>query len=161
MDQLGIIVGYAKNRVIGKDGTLPWREPQDLKHFKRVTMGHAIVMGRVCYESIGRPLPGRRNVVISRNRDFKAPGCEVAHSLEAALRTAREHDACPFVIGGAKIYDLAMPLATRLEITEIDLEVEGDVWFSPLPADAGWREVHVAKSLDARLTFRTLVRRLG
>ncbi len=154
---LGLIVAYARDRVIGKDGTLPWREPADMRHFKRVTMGHAIVMGRVCYESIGRPLPGRRNIVISRNPAFAAPGCEVYASLELGLAAAHERDACPFVIGGAQIYALVLPRVTRLELTEIDITVEGDVFFPPVDETA-WREVHRKTAADGRLTFRTLVR---
>lgn len=156
---LGIIVAYAAGRVIGKDGTLPWREPEDLKHFRRVTMGHAIVMGRVCYDSIGRALPGRRNLIVTRNRDFQAPGCEVHHDFDSAIAAARASDACPFVIGGAQIYALTLPAATRLEITEIDLEVAGDTWFPEL--DAGWREVHRNAGGGGRLVYRTLVREPG
>lgn len=154
---LGLIVAWARDRVIGKDGTLPWREPADLRHFKRVTMGHALVMGRVCHASIGRALPGRRNIVITRNADYEAPGCEVVHSLEAALDAAYQTDACPFVIGGAQIYALALPRVTRFELTEIDLDVEGDTWFPDYDA-AAFREVHRETAQDGHLVFRTLVR---
>lgn len=156
--QLGLIVAYARGGVIGRDGGLPWREPADLRHFKRVTMGHAIVMGRVSHESIGRPLPGRRNLVVSRNPAYVAPGCEVFPTLTEALEHAWGFDACPFVIGGAQIYALALPHVTRLEITELDLDVEGDTFFPTLDA-AAWREVHRASRDDGRLVFRTLVRR--
>ncbi|MDJ0974656.1 MAG: dihydrofolate reductase [Planctomycetota bacterium] len=154
---LGLIVAYARNRVIGRAGGLPWREPEDLRHFKRVTMGHAIVMGRVSHASIGRALPGRRNLVVTRNPDYEAPGCEVFPTLEAALEAAWSEDACPFVIGGAQIYALALPRVTRLEITELALDVEGDTFFPELDAEA-WREVHRREHDGGRLAFRTLVR---
>jgi dihydrofolate reductase len=150
-------VCYAQNRVIGRDGDLPWRYAEDLKHFKRTTMGHAILMGRKTYESIGRPLPGRRNVIITRQAEFVAAGCEVVGSLEEALDAARASDPCPFVIGGASIYELALPLATELHLTEVQLEVEGDVYF-PAIDESRWTEVE-RRTGDAReLLFRTLVR---
>lgn len=154
---LGLIVAWAQGRVIGKDGTLPWREPKDLKHFKRVTMGHVMIMGRVCYASIGRALPGRHTIVVTRNADFEAPGCEVVTSWEAALEAAWKRDACPFVVGGAQIYALALPLVTRFELTEIDRDIEGDTWFPDFDLSA-LREVHRSEAEDGRLVFRTLVR---
>ena len=165
MPALGLIMAYARGRVIGRAGTLPWREPEDMRHFKSVTMGHALLMRRVCHASIGRALPGRKNFVISRNPAYAAAGCVVLPSFEAALSAAREEDACPFVIGGAQIYALALPLATRLEITEIERDIgqqPEDVLFPALP-ETCWREVHSevrpGSSTDGRLRFRTLVRR--
>ena len=155
---LALIVAWARGGIIGKDGDLPWHEPEDLAHFRRVTMGHAILMGRKTFESIGRPLPGRRNIVLSRDPSFRAEGCEVYTDLEAALASARETDACPFVIGGARIYELALPRATLLHVTEIDAEIEGDTHFPDFDA-SGWEETDQRCSEDGRLTFRVLRRR--
>ncbi|MHC5012117.1 MAG: dihydrofolate reductase, partial [Planctomycetota bacterium] len=126
---LALIVCHAKNRVIGKDGQLPWRYPEDLRHFKATTMGHAIIAGRMTHESIGRALPGRRNLVVSRRRAYRADGCEVFDSLDAAVAAAHETDDCPFVIGGAQVYAEALPRVTRMVVTEVQREVEGDVFF--------------------------------
>jgi len=129
MDPLALIFAVARNGVIGKGGQLPWRIPEDLAHFKRTTMGHAILMGRKTWEETRRPLPGRRNVIITRTPGFEAPGCEVAASLEEAIALARSTDPLPFVIGGAEIFRLALPLATVIHLTEIDRDVEGDTFF--------------------------------
>jgi len=136
--RLSLIVAYAENRVIGRDNALPWKLPGDLAHFKRSTLGHPIIMGRNTWESLGRPLPGRANIVITRNPDYAAAGAQVVPSLEAALA------ACPtgqdaYVIGGAQIYALALPLADRVVATEVHAAVDGDAWFAALPADQ-WRE---------------------
>ena len=129
MKTLGIIAAVAQNGVIGVDGDLPWRLPEDLKHFKRTTSGHPIIMGRKTYESIGRPLPKRHNIVITRNPDFEAPGCTVVHSLDAALEVAWAEDDEVWVIGGAGLYAAALPRATRLELTEVHRSVPGDTFF--------------------------------
>ena len=150
-----IVVAMAENRTIGKDGDLPWRLPADLKHFKAVTMGKPILMGRKTWESIGRPLPGRLNVVITRDADYRADGVTVVHSLEGALEAARESgadEAC--VVGGAEIYRLALPLADRLELTEVHAAVEGDTAFPAFdPAD--WSETARARfeAEDGRPAF--------
>jgi len=157
LEPLAVIVGYARNRVIGRDGGMPWHYAEDLKHFKRLTMGHAILMGRKTYESIGRPLPGRRNLVITRQAGYAAEGSEVFGSLEEAIAAARESDDCPFVIGGAAIYELALPLATLLHLTEIQADVEGDTYF-PDYDPAAWREVSRHESEDGELVFRALER---
>ena len=145
--RLTLIVARARNGVIGKDNTMPWKIPGEQAYFKRVTMGHPIIMGRKTWESIGRPLPGRRNIIVTRNPDFVAPGAEVVSGLDAALATcARAAEA--FVIGGAELYRLALPSADRLLITEIDHDFEGDTYF-PAPEPAQWREVardHHARS---------------
>ena len=127
--RLAVIVAVAPNGVIGRDGDLPWRLPEDLKHFRRTTLGHAVVMGRATWESIGKPLPKRRNIVVTRNRDYMADGAEVAHSLPEALALAWQSDPEPFVIGGASLYAEALPQATRLELTEVHEEVDGDTFF--------------------------------
>ena len=137
---LALVVAMAKGRVIGKDGGLPWHIPEDLRHFRRVTMGHAILMGRKTWDSIGRPLPGRRNIVITRNRELQLEGAEVVHSLEEAVALARDGgDSEPRVIGGASLYEAALPLATRIYLTEVDMEVEGDTFFPGLD-ESQWRE---------------------
>mgnify|MGYP001822904390 CR=1 FL=1 len=152
---LTIVVAWAEGRVIGRDGDLPWHHSEDLKHFKAVTMGHALVMGRKCHQSIGRPLPGRRNLVISRNPAYEAPGCEVFDGFDVALEAAYATDPAPCVIGGAQVYALAMPLATRLELTEIHEVHAGDVVFPDVDLTA-WRET--ARRESGPLVFRTLER---
>lgn len=127
--RLAVIVAMARNRVIGKQGTLPWHIPEDLKHFKRVTTGHAVIMGRRTYESIGHPLAKRRNIVVTRDESAAFSGCETASSLNEAVEEARSTDDCPFVIGGASLYEEALPRATELHITAIDRDVEGDTYF--------------------------------
>jgi len=126
---LALIVAVARNGVIGKDGGLPWHVSEDLKHFKNTTTGHVIIMGRNTHDSIGRALPGRRNIVVTRTVGAVFPGCETAHSLEEAITLARTTDDCPFVIGGASLYEEALPLATELHLTTIDEDVEGDTYF--------------------------------
>ena len=126
---LVLVLAIGRNGIIGKDGKVPWHVPEDLKHFKAMTLGHAILMGRKTHEETKRPLPGRRNIVITRNPDYQAPGCEVVSSLEEAISLARTTDPEPRVIGGAEIYRLALPLATRIYLTEIDLEADGDTVF--------------------------------
>ena len=136
--RLTLIVARARNGVIGRDGTLPWRLPEDLAFFKRTTMGHPIVMGRRTWESIGRPLPGRRSIVVSRQAGFAAAGAEVAASLDEALRLCAG-SAELFVIGGAQFYAEALPRADRLIVTEIDADFEGDTHW-PAPDPLLWRE---------------------
>ncbi|MFV0478694.1 MAG: dihydrofolate reductase [Parahaliea sp.] len=129
MARLSIIVAAARNGVIGRDNALPWHLPEDLCYFKRVTMGKPVVMGRKTYESIGRPLPGRRNIVISRNPVFAAPGVEVVASLTAAvalLSSVLAEEDEVMVIGGAQIYAEALPLVDRLYLTRVEAEVAGD-----------------------------------
>lgn len=128
-EPLVLVLAIGKNGVIGKDGKVPWHIPEDLRHFKAMTMGHAILMGRKTHEETKRPLPGRRNIVLTRNPDYSAPGCEVVSSLEEAISLARTTDPEPRVIGGAEIYRLALPLATRIYLTEVDREVDGDTFF--------------------------------
>ncbi len=140
MKPLALIVAMADNRVIGRNGTLPWHLPEDLKRFKALTMGHAILMGRATHESIGKALPGRRNIVISRTPGASFQGCEVAASLDDALSLARTTDAQPFVIGGAQLYAAALSAVTHLFVTHVDGEVGGDTFF-PVVDWAEWREV--------------------
>jgi dihydrofolate reductase len=136
--RINLIVARARNGVIGRGGTLPWHLPEDLRHFKRITLGHPLVMGRRTWESIGRPLPGRRSIVVTRNPLWNAPGSERAAGLAQALALC-EGAADVFVIGGASLFAEALPLARRLFLTEIDADFEGDTLFPPLTA-AAWRE---------------------
>ena len=143
---MAIIVAVAENGVIGKDNGLPWKLSEDLQRFKRITMGKPIVMGRKTYESIGRPLPGRTNIVISRNAAFHAEGVSVVHSLADALTLASEvagRDGADevMVMGGAEIYAATLPLADRLYITEVHASVEGDAVLCAIDW-ACWRETH-------------------
>jgi dihydrofolate reductase len=128
----------ARNRVIGDNNTLPWHLPADLKHFKALTMGHHIVMGRKTYESIGKPLPGRTSVVVTRNARYAQPGVVMAHSLETAI-SACGNDEEIFVIGGAEIYRQAIAFADRIYLTEIDADISGDAYFTEFD-DKLWQE---------------------
>lgn len=138
--KLAIIVAAAKNGTIGRNNQLPWHLPQDLKYFKSVTLGKPVIMGRKTYESIGRPLPGRTNIVITRQQNWQpGSGVVVVSSLEQAIVAAREAtadvvDAEAMIIGGAEIYRLALAQTDRVYLTQIEAEVEGDACFPPLPA---------------------------
>ncbi len=124
------IVAMAKNRVIGQDNRIPWYLPADLKYFKKTTLNHHIIMGRKSFESIGRPLPKRTNIIITRNPFYIATNCLVVNSLENALALAHENEEEEvFIIGGGEIYRMSMPLLDRLYLTEVDLEPEGSVFF--------------------------------
>jgi dihydrofolate reductase len=125
---LSILVAAAENDVIGREGRLPWHMPADLRRFKRLTMGHAIVMGRRTYESIGGALPGRRSIVLSRDPSFAPSGIEVARSLDAALSACAGEEEV-FVIGGESLFREALPRATRIYLTRVHAEVDGDVRF--------------------------------
>ncbi|HET9041506.1 MAG TPA: dihydrofolate reductase [Burkholderiales bacterium] len=142
MPLISLVVAAAANGVIGRDNRMPWHLPEDLAHFKRLTLGHPVVMGRKTYESIlaalGKPLPGRTNIVLTRQAGFAAPGCIVAASLDAALAAVREAVEI-FVIGGAEIYRLALDRADRVYLSRIDADFEGDATFPPLDP-AVWRE---------------------
>ena len=137
--RISIVVAMAMNRTIGINNTLPWRCPEDLNHFKALTMGHPMIMGRKTFDSIGKPLPGRVTVVVTRDRGLKVEGCLIAHSLPEAI-AACTGDEEIFVVGGAELYAQALPLVDRLYITEIQQEVEGDAHF-PEFNRAEWQEV--------------------
>lgn len=137
---VSLIVAMARGRVIGQGGGLPWHLPADLRHFKSVTMGKPIIMGRATHESIGRALPGRRNIVLTRQAGFAAEGCTVVHTPESALEAAAEDGADEaMIIGGAAVYEVFLPLAARLYLTEIDADLEGDTHFPVIDFDE-WRE---------------------
>ena len=142
---LSLIAAVARNGAIGKNNALLVHLSEDLKRFKRVTLGHPIVMGRKTWDSIGRPLPGRRNIVVTRNPHWRAEGAEAAASLPQALAQARPADKV-FVIGGAELYAAAMPLADELVLTELDADFDGDAWFPAWDRSqfvAGEAECHV------------------
>ncbi len=137
-ESLTLVAAASRNRVIGKDGQLPWHEPEDLKYFRTVTTGHAIIMGRKTWDALGKPLPKRRNIVVTRQAGLTIPGAEVFASLADAIAAARTTDREPQVIGGGQLYALALPLATRVLLTEVQREVDGDAWFPELGPE--WRE---------------------
>ncbi len=126
--RLSIIVAMDDNQLIGRDNALPWRLPADLGYFKKTTTGKTVLMGRKTYESIGKPLPNRRNVIVSRNSEFKAEGCEIVDSIDAALNLAK-NDNEVMVMGGASFYEQMLPSADRLYITRIDGKYDGDAHF--------------------------------
>jgi dihydrofolate reductase len=136
---ISIVVAMARNRTIGVNNTLPWRCPEDLKHFKALTMGHHMIMGRKTFDSIGKPLPGRTTVIVTRNENLYIEGCVMAHSLEKAIASCGE-DKEIFIVGGAELYTLSIPLADRLYITHVQKEVTGDAYF-PEFNQAEWREL--------------------
>jgi dihydrofolate reductase len=167
--RLTIVVARARNGVIGADNGLPWHLPEDLQHFRTTTMGHPIVMGRKTFESIGRALPGRRTIVVSRDARWSHPGCEHAPSLSAAIALASTPGPDPsiatdevFIVGGAQLYREAVAVAQRAIVTEIDLEVAGDAYFPELDA-SGWHVVSRSEHRsDAGLRFAIVdYRRVG
>lgn len=133
---VSLIVAMSTNRVIGRDGDLPWHLPADLRHFRKTTMGHHLIIGRATWDEVGKPLPGRIMVVVTRNREFSADGVLIAHSVEEALALARDDDES-FIGGGAEIYRqaLASDVVDRLYITRIHASVEGDTFFPPIDLD--------------------------
>ncbi len=151
------VVAVAANGVIGRDGTLPWHISADLKRFKRLTSGHAMVMGRKTFASLPGLLPGRRHIVLTRDWKWCAPGAEVAHDIASALALAGADAA---VIGGAEVFALALPLLARIELTEVHAEVPGDTYMPPL--GEGWRETfreeHAASGDTPAYAFVTLER---
>jgi len=147
--KLSLIVALAENHVIGRDNKLPWYLPNDLKYFKQVTLGKPVIMGRKTYESIGKPLPGRSNIIITRQPDYQPPGANDSVKVVASLQAARElaENIClidgqqeAMIIGGAEIYTLALPLVDRMYLTEVHAEVEGDAFFPSFQRDA-WQKV--------------------
>lgn len=149
---ISMIVARSRNHVIGRDNQMPWKISADLQFFKKVTMGHPVIMGRKTWESIGRPLPGRRNIVVSRNAELQLTGAEVVNSLEAALATLNEFPRV-FVIGGEQLFTQAFPKADRLYITEIDMDVEGGDTFFAVPNPSEWKEVERTPASEGAITF--------
>lgn len=152
---LSIIVAMARNRVIGKGNQLPWHLPEDLKRFKKITMGHPIVMGRKTYESIGWPLPGRDNIVLTRNRGFCAEGVTAIHDLSDILD--RYPNSEIFIIGGASLYLLALPQTVKLYLTLIDQDFDGDTYFPEVDFEKEFRIVEESEPMTSEkngLPFR-------
>ena len=147
-----MIVARSRNHVIGRDNQMPWKISADLQFFKRVTMGHPVVMGRKTWESIGRPLPGRRNIVVSRNAQLQLTGAEVAGSLDEALDRLSESSRV-FVIGGEQLFKQAFGKADRLYITEIEMDVEGGDTFFEVPDQASWKEIERTPGSEGDITF--------
>lgn len=128
--RISIIVAHSRNMAIGKANALMWRLPEDLKRFKKLTTGHPIIMGRKTYQSIGKPLPGRTNIVVTRDINLEIPGCIVVYSVLEAIEKAKEFEQEEiFIIGGAEIYKEMLPLADRLYLTKVDTHVDGDAYF--------------------------------
>jgi dihydrofolate reductase len=142
---ISLIAAMTKNRVIGQGTQLPWHLPADLKRVKRITLGKPIIMGRKTYESIGRPLPGRRNLVISKNPNLEIPGCEIFSSLEKAIAATHNYEEI-IIFGGEQIFKQALPLVQRMYLTIIQCELEGDAFF-PVWNDNEWRELSREKFL--------------
>lgn len=130
---LTLVAALARNHAIGLRGGMPWHLPAELAHFKLTTMGKSLVMGRRTWEAIGRPLPGRQNIVVTRNEGLEAPGCDVVRSLEAAVERAVSQEV--MVIGGGSLYEQALPMADRMVLTHIECEAEADTWFPQWDAD--------------------------
>jgi dihydrofolate reductase len=152
---ISLLAAVGANLVIGRDGGMPWHLPQDVAYFKATTMGHTMVMGRKTYESIGRALPGRRTIVITRQQGWHAPSVEVAHSLSEAFALAGPTEV--FVVGGSEVYRQAMPFADRMMLTEIEQSPEGDAFF-PTFAPEHWHEV--SRQAHDGFAFVTYERRL-
>lgn len=146
-----MIVARSRNHVIGKDNQMPWKISADLQFFKKVTMGYPIIMGRKTWESIGRPLPGRRNIVVSRNVNYLALGAELVGSLEQALDSLKEFKRV-FVIGGQQLFNQAFPLADELFITEIEIQVNGDTYFD-IPDPSDWQEIDRVQEKEGEIEF--------
>jgi dihydrofolate reductase len=159
---ISIIAALAKNRVIGKDNKLPWNLPADLRHFKELTLGKPIIMGQRTFESLGKPLPGRKNIILSLDENFNPPGCIVAHSIEEALKKAGDSKEV-MICGGASVYKQFLPLAHKMYLTMIDAEFEGDAFF-PEFNWTDWRQVERVenqpdKENSYKYTFVILQRR--
>lgn len=158
--RISLIVAMDERRGIGYRGQLPWHLPADLRRFKSLTMGHSLVMGRKTYESIGRSLPGRTMIVLTRDRDYNAPGCLLAHSLEEALEIARQSgDDEVFVIGGGEVFEQALPLADRIYLTRVHAVFEADTYF-PEYNPGGWVVLETADQHadeDHQQSFTTIV----
>lgn len=158
--RLSILVAMAKNRVIGQNNQLPWHLPADLKHFKFLTMGQTIVMGRKTYESIGRPLPGRENIIITRQSGYDVQGATVVNSLEDALLICEESSTInneSFIIGGEKLYRQTLDICQRMYITEIQRNFEGDVVFPEFDRN-NWEEIQRDKHIsDAQIEYHFVI----
>ena len=149
---ISMIVARSRNHVIGRDNQMPWKISADLQFFKRITMGYPVIMGRKTWESIGRPLPGRRNIVVSRNANYEAAGGELASSLDAALNQLNEAPRV-FVIGGEQLFTQAFDKADRFYITEIEMDVQGGDTFFEIPNESAWKEVERTPGSENTIHF--------
>jgi dihydrofolate reductase len=130
---ISLIVAMASNRVIGDRGDIPWKIPGEQKMFKEITLGHAVIMGRKTYESLIRPLPGRTNIVVTRQTDYEAPGCIIAQDLDRAIKSIATDESEAFIIGGGQLYHETIPVADRIYVTLIPREIPGDTFFPKIP----------------------------
>jgi dihydrofolate reductase len=149
---ISMIVARSRNHVIGRDNQMPWKISADLQFFKRVTMGYPVIMGRKTWESIGRPLPGRRNIVVSRNANYELAGAELASSLDEALNRLSEAPRV-FVIGGEQLFKQAFDRADKLFITEIEMDVDGGDTFFEVPKESDWQEVERTPGSENGIDF--------
>jgi len=132
---ISLIVAMASNRVIGHQGDIPWKIPGEQKMFKEITLGHVVVMGRKTYESMGRPLPGRTNIMVTRQTDYQAPGCIIAQDLDGAIKSIPTDESEAFIIGGGQLYHEALSMTGRIYLTVIPREIPGDTYFPKIPED--------------------------
>lgn len=159
--EISLIAAVGKNGVIGKNNSLPWNLPADMKHFRELTLGKVVIMGRKTFESIGNPLPKRINIVLTKKKDYNAEGCNVFNSVNEALAEAKSHGEI-MIIGGAEIYTLFLPLVNKMYLTLIDAEIDGDSYF-PKYNKNEWKEVYRKENKADEMnqynyTFLTLVR---
>lgn len=156
--KISLVVAMSENRVIGVDNHLPWHIPEDLKRFKKITSGHPIIMGRKTYESIGRPLPNRTNIIISRNKDFRAEGTITCHSLEEAIKWASQASGNDeiFIIGGGEIFKQALPIADRIYLTTVHWPYEGDAFFPEIKMDSYKETAKEQLSQDPKAVLQIL-----
>lgn len=160
---ISLVVARSENNAIGQAGGLPWHLPNDLKHFKQTTLGKPIIMGRTTFESIGRPLPGRSNIILTQNIDYDVPGCVVLHSKQAVLNHCQHEDEV-MIVGGAKIYQLFLPEVTKLYVTIVHAHIQGDAFFPSL-IEEEWQEITREKHLKDEkhlfdYSFVTFIRRI-
>jgi dihydrofolate reductase len=162
MNQITIVVAIAANNAIGKNNQLLWHLPADLKHFKTITSGHTVIMGRKTFDSVGKPLPNRRNIVVTRQTDLELDGVEVVNSLDKAMELC-QNEAQVFIIGGAEIYRQALPLTTKIELTRVHQEFDADTFFPEIDLttwEEVWKEDHLPDEKNKyAYTYSTLVRR--
>jgi dihydrofolate reductase len=134
--KISLIAAMAKNRVIGRQGEIPWKIPGEQKLFKKITLRHAVIMGRKTYESIGRPLPGRTNIIVTRQKQYQAQGCTVVHDLSSALNHCPEDEDEAFICGGGQLYHEALPIADHIYLTVIPRDIPGDTYFPEISIEA-------------------------
>ncbi len=148
---ISIIAAMSLNRVIGRNNQIPWHIPGEQQRFKRITWGHPIIMGRKTHQSIGKPLPGRPNIIITRQKNYTAPGCIVVNSLEQALQSCPLHEVAAFIIGGEQIFRLALPITDQIYLTAIQQQIEGDAFF-PTFSLADFKQVRM-EFIDAPMPY--------